>query len=58
MYVDPLLVTPLVALLAGILILLAPRILNYVVALYLIIIGVLGLWPHLVAHGFLHPPPH
>jgi hypothetical protein len=56
MYVDPLLVTPLVALLAGILILLAPRILNYVVALYLIIIGVLGLWPHLVAHGFLHPP--
>jgi Protein of unknown function (DUF3096) len=34
---------PLVALLAGILILIVPRILNYVVALYLIIVGVLGL---------------
>ena len=38
---------PLVALIAGILILLIPRILNYVVAIYLILIGVLGLWPHL-----------
>ncbi|HTQ32954.1 MAG TPA: DUF3096 domain-containing protein [Stellaceae bacterium] len=34
---------PLVALLAGILILLIPRILNYVIAIYLIIIGILGL---------------
>ena len=34
---------PLVALLAGILILLVPRILNYVIAIYLIIIGILGL---------------
>jgi hypothetical protein len=34
---------PLVALLAGILILLVPRILNYVVAIYLIITGFLGL---------------
>ena len=34
---------PLVALIAGVLILLVPRILNYVVAIYLIIIGVLGL---------------
>ena len=34
---------PLVALLAGILILLVPRILNYVVAIYLIIDGILGL---------------
>ena len=34
---------PLVALIAGILILLAPKLLNYVVALYLIIIGILGL---------------
>ncbi len=34
---------PIVALIAGILILIAPRLLNYVVALYLIIIGVLGL---------------
>jgi hypothetical protein len=34
---------PVVALIAGILILLMPRLLNYVVAIYLIIIGVLGL---------------
>jgi hypothetical protein len=34
---------PLVSLLAGILILIMPRLLNYIVALYLIIIGVIGL---------------
>jgi hypothetical protein len=34
---------PLVALLAGILILLVPRILNYVIAIYLIIDGIIGL---------------
>lgn len=39
-------ITPLVALIAGILILVAPRILNYVVAIYLILVGVAGLWPH------------
>lgn len=33
----------LIALIAGILILIMPRLLNYVVALYLIIIGILGL---------------
>ena len=37
-------VQPLIALIAGILILIIPRILNYVVALYLIIIGVVGLF--------------
>jgi len=35
---------PLAALIAGILILVAPRLLNYIVALYLIIIGLLGLF--------------
>jgi threonine/homoserine efflux transporter RhtA len=35
---------PLVALIAGILILIMPRMLNYIVALYLIIIGVMGLF--------------
>lgn len=35
---------PLVALIAGILILIMPRLLNYIVALYLIIIGLLGLF--------------
>ena len=40
---------PLVALIAGILILIVPRILNYVVAIYLIIAGLLGLAPHFMA---------
>lgn len=35
--------TPLISLIAGILILSIPRLLNYIVALYLIIIGVIGL---------------
>ena len=35
--------TPLVSLIAGILILIVPRLLNYIVALYLIVIGVIGL---------------
>jgi hypothetical protein len=34
---------PLVALIAGILILVAPRLLNYIVAIYLIVIGIIGL---------------
>jgi Protein of unknown function (DUF3096) len=34
---------PIIALLAGILILIMPRLLNYVVAIYLIVIGILGL---------------
>jgi hypothetical protein len=41
--------TPLVALIAGILILLIPRLLNFIVAIYLIVIGVIGLFP-----GLLH----
>ena len=35
---------PLIALIAGILILLVPRLLNFIVAIYLIVIGVLGLF--------------
>ena len=35
---------PLISLIAGILILIMPRLLNYIVALYLIIIGVVGLF--------------
>ena len=38
-------VTPVIALLAGILILVAPRLLNYVVAVYLIVVGIVGLIP-------------
>ena len=36
---------PLIALIAGILILIVTRLLNYVVAIYLIIVGILGLVP-------------
>jgi len=36
-------ITPLVALIAGILILIVPRLLNYIVAIYLILIGIMGL---------------
>lgn len=44
MYVNP---TALLSILAGILILVRPALLNYIVALYLIIVGVLGLLPQL-----------
>jgi hypothetical protein len=44
-------ITPLVALIAGILILIVPRLLNYVVAIYLIVIGLVGLN---AIHHFVH----
>jgi hypothetical protein len=44
-------IQPLVALVAGILILIMPRLLNYIVAIYLIIVGLAGLLPQLG-----HPP--
>ena len=34
---------PVIALIAGILILIMPRLLNYIVAIYLIVIGIIGL---------------
>src|ERR1700692_2435888 len=42
---------PLVALLAGILILVMPRLLNYIVAIYLIVTGLLGLFGESGLHG-------
>jgi hypothetical protein len=39
---------PIVALIAGILILIMPHFLNYIVAIYLIVIGLVGLLDHLV----------
>jgi hypothetical protein len=36
-------IQPLVALIAGILILIIPRLLSYIVALYLIMVGIIGL---------------
>lgn len=40
------LIQPLLALIAGVVILIVPRILNYVVAAYLILFGLVGLFPH------------
>jgi Protein of unknown function (DUF3096) len=48
MTVNIVLLQPLIALIAGILILLVPRLLNYIVAIYLIIIGLAGLLPHVL----------
>ena len=41
--------TPLISLIAGVVILIMPRLLNYIVALYLSVIGLLGLFPNLAA---------
>jgi len=43
---------PVIALIAGILILIMPRLLNFIVAIYLILIGLLGLFG--TGHGGLH----
>ena len=48
MMINMIVLQPLVALVAGILILVIPRLLNFIVAVYLIIIGITGLWPHLL----------
>jgi hypothetical protein len=42
-HIDHLHLQPIVALIAGILILIIPRLLNFIVAVYLIVIGVIGL---------------
>jgi hypothetical protein len=47
MHISQLALTPLISLIAGVLILVMPRLLNYIVALYLIVVGLLGLFPHL-----------
>ena len=39
-------IRPIIALIAGILILVMPRLLNFIVAIYLIAIGVIGLLGH------------
>jgi hypothetical protein len=50
MHLDIVTLQPLIALVFGILILIVPRILNYLIAIYLILIGILGLFPHLLSH--------
>ena len=47
-HLDITLLQPAIALIAGVLILMAPRLLNYVVAIYLIVLGITGRWPHLL----------
>ncbi len=44
-------ISPLIALIAGILILIVPRLLNYIVAIYLILFGIMGLN---AIHHFIH----
>ncbi len=43
---DIVLLSPIIALVTGVLILVFPRLLNILVAVYLILVGVLGLVPH------------
>jgi hypothetical protein len=45
--IDLIVIQPLIALIFGILILFLPRLLNYFVAIYLILVGIIGLWPQL-----------
>lgn len=52
MYINIITLQPLVALIAGIFILIMPRLLNIIVAIYLIVIGVAGLLPHF--QRFMH----
>ena len=50
MHVDVIMIQPLLALLFGILILILPRLLNYLIAIYLIFIGLVGLFPSMFSH--------
>ena len=46
MTIDVDIAVPLLALVAGILILIVPRLLNYIVAVYLIVVGLIGRLPY------------
>jgi len=46
---DVIYIQPLIALIAGVIILIVPRVLAYVVAIYLILVGILGLFPNLIS---------
>ena len=50
MHIDVIMIQPLLALLFGILILVLPRLLNYLIAIYLIFIGLVGLFPNMFTH--------
>jgi hypothetical protein len=49
MMMNVLFIQPIIALVAGVLILVFPRVLNYIVAIYLILIGIAGLAGHMAA---------
>jgi hypothetical protein len=53
MHIDVIMLQPLVALLFGVLILILPRLLNYLIAIYLILIGLAGLFPHIFSGSTL-----
>lgn len=40
-------INPVISLIAGILILIFPTILNYIIAIYLVVIGLIGVFGHL-----------
>lgn len=44
---QPDLVVSVLAIVFGVLILVAPKLLNYLVAIYLLFFGIIGVWPHL-----------
>ncbi|MEP9376823.1 DUF3096 domain-containing protein [Aquabacter sp. CN5-332] len=46
MNIDIVMLSPVIALVAGVLILIFPRLLNFLVAAYLILVGILGLIHH------------
>lgn len=54
MTLDIVTIQPLIALVFGVLILFLPKILNYLIALYLILIGCMGLWPHFFMQHLSH----
>jgi hypothetical protein len=49
MMMNVLFILPIIALVAGVLILVFPRVLNHIVAIYLILIGIAGLAGHMAA---------
>jgi len=51
MAINYILLQPVLALVAGLLVLIVPRILNYVVAIYLIVIGLAGILGHINGTG-------
>jgi len=48
MHVNVIMIQPLIALLFGVLILILPRLLNYLIAIYLIVVGLVGLFPNIL----------